>query len=178
MLRVAAGDTQAFAGLYDRHAGLVLGLLTRMLGGDGSAEEVLQETFLQAWEQAARYDEQRASARGWLLMMARSRALDRLRSRRSRQERDRVSIEEGLLAYGAVAPEGPSRIRSDETTRAVAEALAALPPEQGRAVELAFFDGLTHTQVAEVMNCPVGTAKSRILLGLRKLRSTLAPYQI
>lgn len=178
MRRVASGSSEAFATLYDRHAGLVLGLLTRMLGRDGAAEEVLQETFLQAWEQAARYDTAKAAPKGWLLMMARSRALDRIRSRSSRRSRDLKATEEGLFANPTVDPEASARIAEDERSRQIRSALGELPDEQRRAIELAFFDGLTHTEVAETLETPLGTVKSRILLGMRKLRTTLAPYRI
>ena len=175
--RVACGDSASFAELYDRHAGIVLGLLTRMLGRDGTAEEVLQETFLQAWEQASRYDEARATPRGWLLVIARSRALDRIRSRTSRQQRDRRATDEDLLLSGSVGAEGPARLEEEERSLRIRAALDELPSEQRRAIELAFFDGLTHNEVATALGAPLGTVKSRILLGMRKLRTVLTPYR-
>jgi len=173
MGRVAARDQQAFARLFDRHAPIVLGVLTRLLGDRALGEEILQEAFLQAWQQADRYQPALATPRGWLLMMARSRALDRLRSHSARQRRE----DEVMRDVPAVAePTGTAAIEADERRSHVVEALGALPPEQRECVELAFFGGLTHTQIAERLQAPLGTVKSRILLGMNKLRQSLASY--
>ncbi|HZI63821.1 MAG TPA: sigma-70 family RNA polymerase sigma factor [Thermoanaerobaculia bacterium] len=171
--RAAAGDRDAFARLFDRHGSVALGLLTRMLGERSSAEEVLQETFLQVWQQARRYEPRLARPRAWILMIARSRALDRLRSQSARERREEV------VARWETASSGPVGIRNleqEERRRAVAAALDALPAEQRQAIELAFFGGLTHTQIAERLAVPLGTVKSRILLGMNKLRQSLASY--
>lgn len=171
--RAAAGDRDAFARLFDRHGSVALGLLTRMLGERASAEEVLQETFLQVWQQARRYEPRLARPRAWILMIARSRALDRLRSQSARERREEV------VARWETASSGPVGIRNleqEERRRAVAAALDALPAEQRQAIELAFFGGLTHTQIAERLAAPLGTVKSRILLGMNKLRQSLASY--
>ncbi len=173
MGRVAARDQQAFARLFDRHSPVVLGVLTRMLADRALAEEILQEAFLQAWQQADRYQPGLASVRGWLLMMARSRALDRLRSRGARQRREDEVMRDVPVA---AEPTGTAAIEADERRRHVAEALAGLPAEQRQCVELAFFGGLTHTQIADRLQTPLGTVKSRILLGMNKLRQALAPY--
>jgi RNA polymerase sigma-70 factor, ECF subfamily len=174
LARVAArgGDAEdAFAELFDRHAPLTLGLLQRMLGAGGEAEEVLQEVFLQAWRQAADYRPERKPVRGWLLLLARSRALDRLRSSAARGRREeRVHLETGLRV---VAPVGSERLEAEERRRLVARALGHLPSEQRQAVELAFLEGLTHTQIASRLGAPLGTVKSRVLLGMRKLRQFL-----
>jgi RNA polymerase sigma-70 factor (ECF subfamily) len=171
--RAAAGDRDAFARLFDRHGSVTLGLLTRMLGERSSAEEVLQETFLQVWQQARRYEPRLARPRAWILMIARSRALDRLRSQSARERR------EDVVARWDAASSGPVGIRNleqEERRRAVAAALDALPAEQRQAIELAFFGGLTHSQIAERLAAPLGTVKSRILLGMNKLRQSLASY--
>jgi len=173
MGRVAARDQQAFARLFDRHAPIVLGVLTRLLGDRALGEEILQEAFLQAWQQAERYQPALASPRGWLLMMARSRALDRLRSRSAQQRREDEVMRD---VPAAAEPTGTAVIEADERRRHVVEALGALPPEQRECVELAFFGGLTHTQIAERLQAPLGTVKSRILLGMNKLRQSLASY--
>jgi len=173
MGRVAARDQQAFARLFDRHSPVVLGVLTRMLADRALAEEILQEAFLQAWQQADRYQPGLASVRGWLLMIARSRALDRLRSRGARQRREDEVMRDVPMA---AEPTGTAAIEADERRRHVAEALAGLPAEQRQCVELAFFGGLTHTQIADRLQTPLGTVKSRILLGMNKLRQALAPY--
>lgn len=174
MGRVAAGDRDAFAALFDRHSPTVLGVLVRLLRDRDEAEEVLQEAFLQLWQEAARYRSDGASPRGWVLMLARSRAIDRLRSGRSRQQREeRVAVEETTLSAGAAPPAGPARIEAAERRRTVGSALAGLPDEQRRCIELAYFEGLSHTQIAARLGAPLGTVKSRVLLGMRKLRAAL-----
>lgn len=170
--RVARGDPAAFATLFDRHSSAVLGLLVRMLGRRPEAEELLQDVFLQVWREAGRYRPEAASPRGWLLMMARSRALDRIRSRAARERRE-ATVERDRPPAAAVAPGGPERLERRERRARVTAALANLPAEQRQAIEHAFFDGLTHREVAERLGQPLGTVKSRILLGMKKLRETL-----
>ncbi len=171
MSRVAAHDGAAFTRLFEHHASVTLGLLSRILGRRMEAEEILQEVFLQVWTQADRYDADRSTPRGWILMLARSRALDRLRRRdSSRRREEAVSAEQDE----AVSPLGTERLESLERRRQVTGALEALSPEQRRCIELAFFEGLTHTQIAERLEAPLGTVKSRILLGMNKLRQTLS----
>lgn len=172
--RLAAGDETALAALYDRYASLILGFLARLLGAGGEAEEVLQEVFLQAWRQAGSYRRELSSPRGWLLMLARSRALDRLRSAQASRRR-----EEALWADEpqTIAPIGCDRLESDERRPQVRLALGELPPDQRQAIELAFFEGLSHTQIAARLGAPLGTVKSRVLLGMRKLRQLLAAGQ-
>lgn len=168
--RIASGDGDALTRLFDQHSPVVLGLLVRMLGVRAEAEEVLQEVFLQVWMQADRYEELRSSPRGWILMLARSRALDRLRRRTSQQRReDEVAAGEGV----AVRPVGTARLEEAEQRSRVGAALGVLSPEQRHCIELAFFEGLTHTQIAERLKAPLGTVKSRILLGMNKLRQAL-----
>jgi RNA polymerase sigma-70 factor (ECF subfamily) len=170
--RIAAGDGDALTELFDRHSPVVLGLLVRIVGGRAEAEEVLQEVFLQAWMQADRYDEERATPRGWLLMLARSRALDRLRRRETQRRRE---DEAAGGAGDAVVPMGTARLEAAERRSRIGAALGILSPEQRNCIELAFFEGLTHTQIAERLQAPLGTVKSRILLGMNKLRQALSP---
>lgn len=169
--RIADGDGDALAQLFDLHSPVVLGLLSRMLGARSEAEEVLQEAFLQVWTQADRYDPARSSARGWILMLARSRALDRLRRREARRRREEDSVEESDMS---VHPVGTERLEESETRNRVGSALGVLSAEQRRCIELAFFEGLTHTQIADRLKAPLGTVKSRILLGMNKLRQALS----
>jgi RNA polymerase sigma-70 factor (ECF subfamily) len=170
--RIAVGDGEALTGLFDLHSPVALGLLVRILGDRAEAEEVLQEVFLQVWTQADRYDAARSSPRGWLLMLARSRALDRLRRREARRRREEESAEEeGRLA---IEPEGTGRLEAAERQSRVSSALGVLSPEQRHCIELAFYEGLTHTQIAERLKAPLGTVKSRILLGMGKLRQALS----
>lgn len=171
--RVADGDRGAFAALYDRHAPQAFGLLVRMLGRRSEAEEMLQEVFLQVWRDAGRYRRRAASLRGWILMIARSRAIDRLRSRGARERREAATVERDPPAPASLGPSGPERLEDRERRTRVSAALGALPPEQRRAIECAFFEGLSHRQAAERLGLPLGTVKSRILLGMRKLRDVL-----
>ncbi len=172
MGRVAAGDRDAFARLFDRHSPVVLGFLVRLLGRRSEAEEILQEVFLQAWRQADRYEAGRSTPRGWLLVLARSRALDHLRSREARQRREaEVSAED---PHREERPLGTEGLEADERRAQVSSALDLLPAEQRRCIELAFFEGLTQTQIASRLSAPLGTVKSRIHLGMSKLRQVLS----
>jgi RNA polymerase sigma-70 factor (ECF subfamily) len=171
--RISAGDQQAFARFFDLHSPAVLGLLFRILGGQGEAEEVLQEVFLQVWQQAHRYEPGRSTPRGWLLMLARSRALDRLRRREARSRREQEAATDASYPRLAI-PIGTERLESAEQRDRVNSALNLLSVEQRKCIELAFFEGLTHTQIAERLAAPLGTVKSRILLGMNKLRQALS----
>jgi RNA polymerase sigma-70 factor (ECF subfamily) len=171
---LAARDTDALAQLFDRHSSAVLGLLTRMLGRHGEAEEVLQEVFLWLWRNPRRYDPRRSSLRGWLLVLARSRALDVLRSDKSRRLREEGVGRETPARLDPVPLAG---LEERDRRRRVAAALATLPPEQRKCLELAFFSGLSHTQIAEQLAQPLGTVKSRIQLGMAKLRAQLQPLR-
>jgi RNA polymerase sigma-70 factor (ECF subfamily) len=172
MSRVACGDGEAFARLFEVHAPVALGLLVRILGGRSEAEEVLQEVFLQVWTQADHYDAARATPRGWILMLARSRALDRLRRRSSLHRREEAAAEE--VREEAAPPVGTERLETHERRHRIHSALELLTPEQRRCIELAFFEGLTHSEIAKRLEAPLGTVKSRILLGMNKLRQALS----
>ena len=169
--RMVAGEAEALAELYDRFAPLVLAVARRILGRAGDAEEVLQEAFFQAWNQADRYDAARSSVSTWLVLISRSRALDRLRSRGAH---DRTAA-----AAAAEPPPADTSSRLDEHVlhrerrRRVREALAAIPEEQRRVLELAFYGGLSQSEIATRTGTPLGTVKTRALLGMKKLRQEL-----
>lgn len=166
--RIAARDAAAFAAFYDRQASRALGLLLRMLGDRPEAEDVLQEVFLQVWQQADRFRPQRSSPRGWVLLLARSRALDRLRSRQARRRREeRTAADRGDDRSEAA---GTERLEAEERAERLGSALEGLPGEQRRAIELAFFEGLTQSEIAARVGAPLPTVKSRVLLGMNKLR--------
>lgn len=171
--RISVGDQGAFARFFDRHSAAVLGLVLRILGTRGEAEEVLQEVFLQIWRQSERYEAGRSTPRGWLLMVARSRALDRLRRRDARGRHEQEAAADAGFPR-TVAPLGTEQLEEAERRRQVHSALNLLSPEQRRCIELAFFEGLTHTQIADRLAAPLGTVKSRILLGMNKLRQALS----
>lgn len=169
--RMVAGEPEALAELYDRFAPLVLAVARRTLGAAGDAEEVLQEAFLQAWNQAERYDAGRSSVSTWLVLIARTRALDRLRSRGAR--------ERTAAAAAAEPPPPDTSSRLDEHVlhrerrRRVKEVLAAIPEEQRRVLELAFYEGLSQSEISTRTGTPLGTVKTRALLGMKKLREAL-----
>lgn len=175
---LAAGDERAAAELYDRFAATLMAVAFRVTRSRADAEDVVLETLDQAWRQAQRYERARGSLEAWLIVIARSRAFDRMRSDQRRGRRI-VPIEDqpgGALLEAR--DEGASPIEAAEasdTRRRVALALASLPSAQREAVELAFYDGLSHSEVAEQLGEPLGTIKTRIRMGMIKLRDLLRP---
>ena len=166
--RIAGGDRVALADLYDGTAALVHGLTMRILGDRGAAEEATADTFVQVWRQADRWDARRGGPLAWLLMLARSRAIDRLRASGGRAER-----EAAVVAPPALAPSSEQQAAVSERRRLVRNALARLLPEQRRLIELAYFEGLSHTEIASSLGQPLGTVKTRIRLGMTRLRESL-----
>ena len=168
--RLAAGDRDAVAELYDRHAARVMGLAVRIVRNSSDAEEVVQEVFSQAWRTAPNYQPARGTVAGWLLMMARTRAIDRVRARQTRRDTGGEPDPDGLAADGAAVPD--QLIASQEASR-VREAMLALPVEQRTAIELAYFEGLTQSEIAERTQTPLGTVKTRIRAALTSLRRSV-----
>jgi RNA polymerase sigma-70 factor, ECF subfamily len=171
MRLVRRADAKAFALVYDRHCEAAFGLAYRMVGTRGLAEDVVQEAFLALWRGAARYDVARGSVRSWVLGIVHNRAIDALR-RTLVHERRRAS-DEGLDRTVASVERTDAEAISNEDARFVRAALDALPPDQRRVVELAYFSGYTHTEIAEAIDAPLGTVKGRMRLGLRRLRHEL-----
>jgi RNA polymerase sigma-70 factor (ECF subfamily) len=176
MQLVAENDPAAFAILYERHANVAFSLAFRMCGKRAVAEEVVQEAFLSAWRGGTRYDRTRGSVRTWVLGIVHNRAIDALR-RSIVQDRGRVSdegIEERLEAVERTDQEVGRRDEAREI-RAVVE---GLPREQSRVIELAYYGGFTHTEIASMLNTPIGTIKGRMRLGLQKMRTQLASMEL
>lgn len=171
MRRLVGRDESALAELYDRYAGTLLALAVRIVGDEAEAEEVLQEVFVHAWNHADRYEPGRASVSTWLVLLARSRAIDRLRSR---QVGERTAIASSLEAPRHESAAGVRRVHDEERRRRVQAEMARLPPEQRRILSLAYYGGLSQTQIADSEGLPLGTVKTRTLLALRKLRQALS----
>ena len=170
--RVAGGDPSALATLYDRHGRGVYSLACRIVTDRADAEDVVQEVFTQAWQQASRYDQGRATVTGWLLMMTRARAIDRVRARAARRRRRTrptrrcrtCRMRDRDMEAEAISAESAARLR---------QALGDLPEAQRRTIELAYYEGLTQTDIAEKLQEPLGTVKTRMRSALQKLRAAL-----
>ena len=169
---VAAGDSEALSALYDRYSGMLLGLANKVLRNPGDAEEVLQETMLQVWKQASRYDPARASVSTWLVLITRSRAIDRLRSRNVIQKTATAAQYEKGVTH--TSPEGAGNVFMLERRKRLAVELAKLPLEQRQVLEMAFYQGLTQSEIAGRTDTPLGTVKTRTLLAMKKLRKALS----
>jgi RNA polymerase sigma-70 factor (ECF subfamily) len=171
MQLVYQSRADAFEVIYDRHADAAFSLALRMCGQRSSAEDVVQEAFLSLWRSQARYDRGRGSVRTWLLGIVHNRAIDSLRRR---AVRDRGVIDEEGLEERIASPERTDQeFARREEARQIREALEQLPGDQSRVIELAYFGGLTHVQIASMLDQPVGTIKGRMRLGLSKMRITL-----
>ncbi len=167
--QIAAGDERAFATYYARLAPALYGLALRMMNDAKEAEDVLQEGFTYIWRRASRFDPNRSSAFAWSVMILRNKAIDKLRSRaRIEKLREKVVTETSFFTILDDRSEHEPAFR--EQSAEIREALGKIAPEQRQALELAFFSGLTHEQVAERLQTPLGTVKARIRRGLLKMR--------
>ncbi|HYK42737.1 MAG TPA: sigma-70 family RNA polymerase sigma factor [Thermoanaerobaculia bacterium] len=172
--RIERRDADALAELYDRYSARLMGLAQRIVGDTGEAEEVLQELFLWVWRSASSFDAARGSVIAWLLVATRSRSIDRVRARRP-------AARAGLRKVETIpdAP-GPQDVEADSADkqweRLCRSAISELPEDQRRTLELAYFEGLTHQEISEQTGTPLGTVKTRVRLGLMKLRDRVRPY--
>lgn len=165
---VRRGESRALEDLYRRHGPRLYGLLLRMLRETADAEEVLQETFVHAWKRAGEYSAARGSVEAWLITIARSRAIDRIRHRGARL---RLVQQTEQLAPADPPPAEPPDVHAQTRLR---RALGTLPPEQRRALELAYWEGLSQSEISEHTGDPLGTVKTRVRLGLQRLAELLA----
>jgi RNA polymerase sigma-70 factor (ECF subfamily) len=172
--RMASGDGTALADLYDRHGRSVYGLAARILGDPAEAEDLTQDVFTLAWKNAARYDPARGAVAAWLLVTTRTRAIDRIRARRSRPQggsdddgRKMANIPDGSPSVDVI-------VATSQDAARVRVALADLPVDQRDALEQAYFQGLSHSEIADRTGIPLGTIKTRIRSGLQRLREAMA----
>jgi len=169
---VGRGDARAFEAIYDRHGGPAFSLAYRMVGNRTIAEDITQEAFLSIWRSRLRYQRDRGSVRTWVLGIVHHRGIDALR-RNLVHERRRESAE-GIEERHEAAERPELEAERREEARTVRAAIEELPDQQSQVIELAYFGGFTHTQIAEMLKMPVGTVKGRMRLGLEKLRRTLS----
>lgn len=171
--RMAAGDDQALGALYDRWYAVVHGVVSRLLRHPDDVEDVVEETFWQAWRQASRFDASRGAVQTWLLTIARSRALDRVRSLRRRREEPLEGDDGEVVVQQAAEGDPGLDAEASERRRIVIAALDGLPAEQREALELGYFGGLSQSEIAERTGQPLGTVKTRMRLAMQKLRGQL-----
>ena len=169
--RLLQKDVGAFEQLYDRHSRAIYGLVLRILQQAGTAEEVVQDIFLQLWRNAAQFDVSRGPFVPWLFTLARNRALDTLRLKSERQRRQEDQVDE--LPPVAAAPEYEKVLDEKRRAERVRALMAGLNPQQKKAIELAYFEGLSHTEIAAALKEPLGTVKSWIRNGLLRLKEEL-----
>ncbi len=179
--RAAGGDERALGLLYDRYGAVLYAVAYRVVGGRADAEEVVVDAFAQVWRDAPRFEAGRGSVAGWLTTIARSRALDLVRAR-SRRERAvgaagaAADRQDAPPAMGDLLADPAASLDQDERRRQVRRALDGLSPSQRQAIELAYFEGLSQSEIAERLQQPLGTVKTRVRLGMEKLREALRPF--
>lgn len=171
--QIAQRDQAALGQLYDRYARVMYSLAFKILGAAEEAEEVVLDVFAQVWREAHRYDVSRGRVDGWLFLITRSRALDRLRQRQRQSKVIEAAAAQIPTVQGSPLPEEDLLIA--ERRERVAQAMAQLPPEQRQVLELAYFQGLSQSEIAQHTGLKLGTIKTRIRLGLTKLRGILSP---
>ena len=170
---VSRKDPEAFEVFYDRHGGAAYSLAHRIVGDPATAEDVTQEAFLSIWRSKARYDRARGSVRAWTLGIVRNRAIDALRREGGRAPKLDLDDEAALERQQAPERTDAEALRR-ETARQLRGALGGLPNEQSQVIELAYFGGFTHSEIARMLGTPLGTVKGRMRLGLEKIRARFA----
>ncbi len=166
-------DPNAFEVFYDRHGGVAYSLAYRIVGERGAAEDVTQEAFISIWRSGARYDAARGSVRTWMLGIVRNRAIDFLRSKAGRAPKLDFN-DDSILEHRPAAEQTESEALQRETAQEVRGALDELPGEQAKVIQLAYFGGFSHSEIAGMLGVPLGTVKGRMRLGLEKIRGELA----
>ena len=178
LARVVKGDQQAFSQLYDHSSSLLFSLAVRILGNHEEAADLLQDVYLEIWRKVSRYDIGRGTPSAWLVTLTKSRAIDRLRARATRSHRPTNLLEDATAGQMADPDPGPSETQADQDLRiAVGAALAGLPEAQQQTIELAYYEGLSYGEIAARLNQPLWTVKTRIKLGMSKLRNGLQQWR-
>jgi RNA polymerase sigma-70 factor (ECF subfamily) len=172
--KAASGDQDAFAALYDATSRTVYGLLLRILSDASTAEDVLIDVYEQAWRQAVQYKQERGSPLAWLTTIARSRAIDRLRRGR-REQQSKEPLDSIVATARADGPSAEDEVMAGEVRAVVRAALESLAPEQREVIELAYYGGMSQSEIAAARGIPLGTVKTRTRLGLIRLRELLGP---
>jgi len=170
---IAAGSADALAALYDKYAPSVFALARRIVSRPEDAEEVVQDVFSQVWHQASRYQQARASVAGWLVMLARTRAIDRLRARRARPDAGDLNPPAAGIALMSADPDPEELTVSAQNAARVKSACASLPTELRSLLDLAFYQGLTHSEIAAATGLPLGTVKTRLRSAMDLLRQQM-----
>lgn len=170
---IASGDTEALGKLYDRYNRLAIAVAYRVVGDHDAAEDTVQDAFLSVWRRGDSFDPGRGSARGWLLTIVRNAAVDRRRGRHARALRD-SPLDDVTFHLATDGEETFATVAASVEATRVRDALTLLPSEQREAIELAYFGGLTHQEIAERTGAALGTVKGRMRLGLHKLRAALS----
>lgn len=174
MDRIRAGEARAFEVVFDRHVGAAFSLAYRMCGSQAAAEDVVQESFLALWRSGTTYERARGSVRSWILSVVRNRAIDVLRRDMTRHRRELRNEPDAPADDWLLSPHRTdTEVERRDDAHRVRCALDELPSDQRRVIELAYFGGFTHTQIAEMLELPEGTVKGRMRLGLSKLRLSL-----
>ena len=176
MERLTARDPTALESLYDRYSRMVYSLALRIAGQPAVAEEIVQDVFLKLWHSADRYQAERGPLGPWLCTLARNRALDHLRLKREKQRRREDSIE-GEIGFTSSNPSPETLAQQSQSAVRVRASLRELPAAQQRAIELAYFEGMTHSEIAAALAEPLGTVKSWIRSGLLRMRETLVKQE-
>jgi RNA polymerase sigma-70 factor, ECF subfamily len=166
-------NPDAFEVFYDRHGGVAYSLAYRIVGERGAAEDVAQEAFISIWRSGARYDAARGSVRTWMLGIVRNRAIDALRSKTGKAPKLDFD-DDSILEHRPAAEQTESEALQRETAQEVRGALGELPGEQAKVIQLAYFGGFSHSEIAGMLGVPLGTVKGRMRLGLEKIRGELA----
>ncbi len=169
-------DPRAFEVVYERHSGAAFSLAYRMVGRGNVAEDVVQEAFLSIWRSGARYERARGSVRTWVLGIVHHRAIDQLR--RSSVHDKRRASDEGIEERFESRERTETEVARREEAASIRSAMDTLPADQSHVIELAYFGGFTHTEIAEMLGAPVGTVKGRMRLGLEKLRNQLRTLEM